>query len=145
MTIGGACHLGWASIRFAILLAALVTSVILATRHPPVLPSLTNFKWFLLTMFFGAIVGFSEINSHYADEPILAALTLPGLTYITLNAFLAGAGFLLLRAYPDAIFPRLKNDLLLSSIVAGFGSMAILRSKLFTFGVFSINRVRSSW
>ena len=79
------------------------------------------------------LVGLSEILSRYRDEPLLAASTAAGLAYLSLNGVISLAAFALLQKYPQQIFPALKDDLFLTSLVAGFGAMAVFRSKFFTF------------
>lgn len=84
-------------------------------------------------IFFGALVGLSEILSRYRDEPMLATATTAGMSYLTFNGTISVLAFAVLRKYPDKILPGLNNDLFLSSVAAGFGAMIIFRSKLFTF------------
>ena len=82
---------------------------------------------------FGLLVGLSEILSRYRDEPLLAATTNFGLAYLSLNGVISLAAFGVMQRYSAQIFPAIKDDLFLTSIVSGFGAMAIFRSKLFTF------------
>ena len=82
---------------------------------------------------FGALVGLSEILSRYRDEPMLAATTPSGLSYVALNGLVSVAAFAVLRVYADRVFPAVKDDLFLTSVAAGFGAMVVFRSKLFTF------------
>jgi hypothetical protein len=82
---------------------------------------------------FGMLVGASEILSRYRDEPSAALLSLPGLVYLAINGVLSAAAFGLLVDYQDSLFPGLEDDPLLTSIVAGFGAMVVMRSKLFSF------------
>ncbi|HEY3027374.1 MAG TPA: hypothetical protein VGJ55_14585 [Pyrinomonadaceae bacterium] len=89
--------------------------------------------YIILTVVFGALVGASEIASRYRDEPFLAIVSLPGRVYLTFNGLVSAAAYYLLIHYKDKIFPGLGDDLLLASMVAGFGSMVIMRSKLFNF------------
>ena len=102
-------------------------------RFTTATPLQSLFFWTFATFVFGLLVGLSEILSRYRDEPLLAASTNFGLAYLSLNGLVSLAAFMLLRRYPTQIFPSLQNDLLLSSIVAGFGAMVVFRSKLFTF------------
>jgi hypothetical protein len=85
------------------------------------------------TFLFGVSVGLSEILSHYRDEPMAAAATAFGMAYLLLNGLLALAAFAVLRKYPTQIFPAVKDDYFLTAVFAGFGAMAIFRSKLFTY------------
>ncbi len=89
--------------------------------------------WALASLLFGALVSLSEILSRYRDEPILASTTAFGLWYLLLNGVISLAAFALLRRYSTGIFPALKDDLLLTAIVAGFGGMTVFRSKLLPF------------
>src|SRR5215470_2923368 len=87
----------------------------------------------LATFLFGISVGLSEILSHYRDEPIAAASTVFGLAYLVLNGLLSLGAFAVLRKYPTQILPAVKDDYVLTAVFAGFGAMAVFRSKLFTY------------
>ncbi len=89
--------------------------------------------YFWAAVFFGMLVGASEIISRYRDEPGAALFSLPGLVYLAINGFLSGAAFGLLRYYRESLFPTIKDDLLMTSIIAGFGAMVVMRSKIFSF------------
>jgi len=91
------------------------------------------YLWAVASLFYGALVGLSELLSRYRDEPVLASTTAAGLVYLLLNGLISLAAFAVLCKYRGAIFPNLSNDLFLTSMVAGFGGMTIFRSKLFTF------------
>jgi hypothetical protein len=84
-------------------------------------------------LLFGVLVGLSEILSKYRDEPILAATTAYGLTYLLLNGLISFSAFAVMRRYATAVFPAVQHDLFLTAVVAGFGGMTIFRSKLFTY------------
>jgi hypothetical protein len=81
---------------------------------------------------FGGIVGASELLSRYRDEPMRALATVAGASYVYLNALVSALTYGLLTRYADGLLPGLADDPLMTSIVAGFGAMAILRSKFFT-------------
>jgi hypothetical protein len=85
-----------------------------------------------LAALLGAIVGASELTSRYRDEPLQALMSNAGLGYMLLNGSVSAATYGLLVHYAGSIFPGLAKDHLMASIVAGFGAMAILRSKFFT-------------
>ncbi len=89
--------------------------------------------WAMASLVFGMLTGLSELLSRYRDEPILASANPFGIGYLLLNGLVSLAAFALLRRYPSQIFPVIQQDLLLTAVVAGFGSMAVFRSKLFTF------------
>ena len=91
-----------------------------------------NLLYLLLTALFGAAVGAAEIISRYRDEPFIAVLSPPGLSYLLLNGVISGIAFFLLIHYQGRMFPNI-SDRLLASILAGFGSMVVMRSKLFSF------------
>lgn len=89
--------------------------------------------WAAATFLFGSLVGFAEILSRYRDEPLLATLTNAGMSYLAINGIISTVAFVILRRYPTQIFSGLKDDLLLTAVAAGFGAMAVFRSKLFSF------------
>jgi multisubunit Na+/H+ antiporter MnhC subunit len=91
------------------------------------------FGWAAATFIFGALVGFAEILSRYRDEPLLATFTNSGMTYLAINGAISTIAFATLRRYPTQIFSGLNNDLMLTAMVAGFGAMAVFRSKFFSF------------
>lgn len=92
-----------------------------------------SFVFLMLSMLFGALVGAAEVMARYRDEPFAATFSWPGLSYLALNGFISAAAYGLLVYYKGEIFPGLGEDGLLTSIVAGFGSMVVMRSKLFNF------------
>lgn len=79
---------------------------------------------------FGASVGAAEIVSRYKDEPFIAIMSPPGLRYLGLNAGMSLAAFYVLYHFRQTI---MIEDPLTMSIVAGFGAMVVMRSKLFNF------------
>jgi hypothetical protein len=85
-----------------------------------------------LAAVFGAVVGAAELISRYRDEPTRALLTSSAATYLAVNALVSGLTYGLLTRYASGLLPGLASDPLMRSIVAGFGAMAILRSKFFT-------------
>lgn len=89
--------------------------------------------WGAASFAFGALVGASEILSRYRDEPLQTISSRYGVAYLGLNGAISVIAFLLLDRYSAQIFPTMGNDLFLLAVVGGFGAMAVLRSKLFTF------------
>jgi hypothetical protein len=89
-----------------------------------------RFLW--LGVLLGVLTGAAEVIARYRDEPFAATFSLPGLSYLTLNGVISGAAYCLLETYKDRIFPGMTDDLM-RSIMAGFGAMVIMRSKLFNF------------
>lgn len=89
--------------------------------------------WYIvLAGILGATVGTSELVSRYRDEPSQALRSPPALMYLILNALVSVSVYALLTHYGRTLIPALANDPLMRSITAGFGAMAILRSKFFT-------------
>lgn len=86
-----------------------------------------------LSVIFGAMVGASEIMSRYRDEPFRAIFSPPGRVYMLLNGVVSASAYLLLLKYRASVLPALNSDNLMTSVVAGFGAMMFLRSKLFSF------------
>ena len=94
---------------------------------------LRDHGWYmLLSGMLGASVGTSELVSRYRDEPTQALRSAPALTYLALNALVSVCVYGLLTRYARTLLPALVNDPLMRSITAGFGAMAVLRSKFFT-------------
>jgi hypothetical protein len=89
--------------------------------------------YWLLSAVFGISVGGAEIVSRYRDEPFLTLRSKAGRWYMLLNGAISAAAFFLLIRYPGQIFSSLRQDYFLTSIVAGFGAMIVMRSKLFSF------------
>jgi hypothetical protein len=85
-----------------------------------------------LAALLGAIVGAAELTSRYRDEPIQALMSNSGVGYLLMNGGVSALTYGLVARYSSAILPGLSHDQLTMSIVAGFGAMAILRSKFFT-------------
>ncbi len=87
----------------------------------------------VLSFAFGGLAGLSEIISRYRDEPFRATGNRYGVGYLLLNGLISAAAYGLLLRYPTQILPRVAAEPLLAAFVAGFGAMAVLRSKLFIF------------
>ena len=89
--------------------------------------------WFIiLSGILGASVGTAELVSRYRDEPMQALRSAPALTYLGLNALVSICVYGLLTHYTKTLVPTLIKRSSMRSIAAGFGAMAILRSKFFT-------------
>lgn len=89
--------------------------------------------WGLASFAFGALVGLSEIVSRYRDEPLRATADRYGTGYLVVNGLASAAAYGFLLRYPTQILPTVAGDPLMAALVAGFGAMALLRSKLFIF------------
>lgn len=81
----------------------------------------------------GGSVGVGELVSRYRDRPWKALRAWPAIGYIVLNAA-AAAGALLLVISFDWTFGATGKDEIVATrlLVAGFGSMALFRTSLFT-------------
>jgi hypothetical protein len=85
-----------------------------------------------LALFIGASVGAAELVSRYRDEPVVALAQPAGGIYLAIMGLTSFAAYLLLINYTDELVPAAGDDQLLLAIIAGFGAMALLRSKFFT-------------
>ncbi len=82
---------------------------------------------------FGAGTGAAEIVLRYRDEPFEALASAPAKFYLLFNAGVSLAAFALLHRYGRQVLPIATQDLALTAIAAGFGGMAVMRSKLFSY------------
>jgi hypothetical protein len=115
------------------LLAVMAGVGILIYRNPLARSAFNANVWYvLLSATLGASVGASELVSRYRDEPMRALRSAPAITYIALNALVSACIYGLVTRYASTLIPALAKDPLMRSITAGFGAMAILRSKFFT-------------
>ncbi|MGB8012298.1 MAG: hypothetical protein WCF68_11825 [Terriglobales bacterium] len=124
----------WGAVAFAALVLFLSITILPLVSIWLVFPGTVPAIWYAaLAVFFGELVGFSEIITRYRDEPLRATFNRYGILYLVINGALSGCAFFLLRAYGARIFPAAQDPPLLASVVGGFGAMAVLRSKLFVF------------
>jgi hypothetical protein len=79
---------------------------------------------------FGASVGMSEIVSRYRDEPLLAVGSAFGLIYLFFNGVLAVFALFIITRYPEKFGLTRPLPAFLSASLAGFGSMAVMRTRL---------------
>ena len=87
----------------------------------------------LAAALFGALTAAAEIVLRYRDEPFLALATMPAQLYLAFNGVVSLTAFALIRRYADQLLPAAAHDLTLAAILGGFGGMAVLRSKLFSY------------
>ncbi|MBU8544926.1 MULTISPECIES: hypothetical protein [Roseomonadaceae] len=85
---------------------------------------------YLVVATIGGVVGFAELVSRYRDEPWLVAKSPPGMTFIGANALAAVTALFLLENYREAL--SAPTDGVTRTLLAGFGAMVVLRSKLLT-------------
>jgi hypothetical protein len=78
----------------------------------------------------GALVALAELLARYTDEPFKAVRKAKSLGYLGVNGVASLAAFGLLLRYEDQVLPSLSGDRLLAALIAGFGAMALIRSKL---------------
>lgn len=91
---------------------------------------------YLAVAVFGMLVGATELVARYRDRPAAALRTLPGIVYIAVNAVVSLAVLWFLRTGQlgltvTTVFGQTLNQVLL----AGFGSMALFRTSIFTLRV----------
>jgi len=125
--------LAWTLLTLSVILILLIAGAYTG-RLPLQAPTVARIHgWYaLLAASLGAAVGASELVSRYRDEPVRALGSMAAFMYLLVNAVISACTYFLLTRYGKAIIPTLVNDPLMRSIVAGFGAMAILRSKFFT-------------
>ncbi|MBZ5655986.1 MAG: hypothetical protein LAO56_12010 [Acidobacteriia bacterium] len=124
----------WGAAAFAAFVLFLSITALPLVSLWVVFPGTLPTIWYAtLAVSFGELVGFSEIITRYRDEPLRATFNRYGILYLLINGALSGCAYFLLRAYGARIFPAAQDPPLLAAIVAGFGAMAVLRSKLFVF------------
>jgi hypothetical protein len=82
---------------------------------------------------FGLLVGTTELVSRYRDNPVAPLTTLPGLVYVGTNTIASVlALWVLLRNGVNYDFGGMLPADLAQVLLAGFGTMALFRSSLFT-------------
>jgi hypothetical protein len=91
--------------------------------QPPVL----QYVWAAVL---GFLVGFAELVSRYRDEPWRVAMLPPGLIFIGLNGSAGCIALFLLQVFPDEL--HTPTNPVLCVMVAGFGAMVVIRTKLLT-------------
>ncbi len=124
----------WGAAAFAAFVLFLSITLLPLVSIWAVFPGTLPAIWYAaLAVSFGELVGFSEIITRYRDEPLRATFNRYGILYLLINGALSGCAYFLLRAYGARIFPAAQDPPLWAAIVAGFGAMAVLRSKLFVF------------
>lgn len=82
---------------------------------------------------FGALTGAAEIVLRYRDEPFEALASAPAKLYLLFNAGVSLAAFALLQRYGRQVLPIATQVPALTAFTAGFGGMAVMRSKLFSY------------
>ena len=90
----------------------------------------TNCAALTLAFLFGGLVGVAEIASRYRDEPFQAIWSPYGLIYVILNGVISALALLLIFRYKQHFPPAIAEDPLLAAITAGFGSGAVMRTRL---------------
>ncbi len=99
-----------------------------------------HFLAYLGAAVFGMLVGATELVARYRDKPVAPLETLPGLIYIAVNG--AASPMLLWLLRTDQISPGTPGVLgstLSQVLLAGFGSMALFRTSIFTLRVKETN------
>ncbi len=91
---------------------------------------MTGWSEWVIVGVLGAVVGATDIISHYHDEPDNALLTFPGLFYLLINALASLFALFIIRAFDWTFGMPEKNVPWVQVLVAGFGAMVLLRTSL---------------
>lgn len=121
------------SISFLFFFSFLLVSLIIppCSYAEPQAPGDGMDWWYLLAFIFGVLTGMAEILSKYRDEPWKASKSRPGIIYMALNGFVSIVAYWIVLEYK--VFTAIDSPGVSAAIAAGFGSMAILRSKIFVY------------
>ncbi len=120
----------WQWVCFA---SVLFVPLLLILPHVPVQPAMRASIACLAACLFGASVGLVELLARYRDNPLAAVRTVWGLLYITINAVVATAVFMLLftQRLPMPVNLFAEAHLALNAaFIGGFGGMAVLRGSI---------------
>jgi hypothetical protein len=79
-----------------------------------------------------SLVGVGELIGRYRDAPLAAARTLPGVTYVLLNAVTTAIVYQLIHNSAAVANDQTKNRAIIEVMTAAFGTVAFLRSSFFT-------------
>lgn len=91
---------------------------------------------FALAGLIGALVGVGELVSRYRDEPLDALKNIPAILYIALNAAAAVVAVQLMKLFDWTLGAEGETAIQWTRILAaGFGSMALFRTSLFSIRV----------
>ena len=88
------------------------------------------FLQYVSAVLLGLLVGFTELVSRYRDEPWRVAMLPPGLVFIGLNGLAGCLALFLLQTFPTAL--HAPSNPVLMVMMAGFGAMVVIRTKLLT-------------
>lgn len=112
------------------LVLAMAFTLTFATLPPRFLPE--SNRSIIWAFAFGASVGLSEIVSRYRDEPLRAVGSPFGLIYVAVNGMLGVFALFLITRYPEKFGFTAGQPVpaFLSALLAGFGSMAVMRTRL---------------
>jgi hypothetical protein len=115
------------------ILPLVVAALIVIAGRAMVGSMLTYPARYAATALFGLLVGTTELVSRYRDNPVAPLTTMPGLIYIATNVFASiGALWVLLRNGVQYDFGGVLPKDLAQVLLAGFGTMVLFRSSLFT-------------
>jgi hypothetical protein len=91
-----------------------------------------NIRAFAIAFLSGSLVGATEIVSRYRDEQMKAVLSPDGLLYVVFNGAISTFALVLIFHYESSVaaFSMFKDSSLGAAVAAGFGSTAIMRTRL---------------
>lgn len=95
----------------------------------------TPLRLFCYTFLLGMVTAFAEIISKFRDEPIKALRMPHALLYHLLNGAIAAFALKVMIVFSDAEILANGQQQLKAVVIAGLGSMLIMRSKLFNIKV----------
>jgi len=115
--------------------AAAFAQAACALNCPEVSP--TAIYYYVAAIVFGAIVGGGEIVSRYRTDPWRALTTTTSFAYVAINALASLGALYIVRRMNWLIDAEATADhnLLMQTLAASFGAIAIFRSSLFTLRV----------
>lgn len=85
----------------------------------------------LMVFAFGALVGVGELIARYRDDPWYTLKSVPGVSYIGLNAVVSLMALIFIRGFGWTFNMEGEAVRWAQILVAGFGAMALFRSALF--------------
>jgi hypothetical protein len=86
----------------------------------------------IVAFLLAALVGFCELISRYRDSPWVAAGSVPGLCYVSMNGAAGAIALGVIYHFDLGNSLHIGDNWLDRSLLAGFGAMIVIRSKLFT-------------
>jgi hypothetical protein len=93
---------------------------------------LNSWGGYLVVAFLGGLVGATELANRYRDDPLHSVLTPAAAIYIIVNAGASASALYIVRAFGWDFGNTGESRDLMQILVAGLGSIALFRTKLFS-------------